>query len=122
MSRLKDEGIRGADLVFACIGPALEIYSRYRGVETAEGHEVNLSEYLEKIWEVVGRTALEQVLGTSKAYSSNMAGILEEDARLTALFLWTIQSTDTPKFPPPPKFGRRREYLQNHFKGVYSSL
>ena len=26
-----------ADLVFACVGPALEIYSRYSRVETAEG-------------------------------------------------------------------------------------
>ena len=31
MERLQSEGIRGADLVFACIGPALEIYSRFRG-------------------------------------------------------------------------------------------
>ena len=30
MQRLETEGVRGADLVFACIGPALEIYSRYR--------------------------------------------------------------------------------------------
>ncbi len=31
MERLQGEGVRGADLVFACIGPALEIFSRYRG-------------------------------------------------------------------------------------------
>ena len=29
MQRLAGEGVRGADLVFACVGPALEIYSRY---------------------------------------------------------------------------------------------
>ena len=46
MQRLEGEGVRGADLVFACIGPALEIYSRYRRVETPEGHEVTLPEYL----------------------------------------------------------------------------
>ena len=40
MERLQSEGIRGADLVFACIGPALEIFSRYSKVETAEGREV----------------------------------------------------------------------------------
>ena len=39
MKRLQGEGVRGADLVFACIGPALEIFSRYRAVETAEGRE-----------------------------------------------------------------------------------
>ena len=95
MERLQGEGIRGADLVFACIGPALEIFSRYRKVETADGTEVKLAEYLEKVWEVVGRTALEQILGTDEARARNgMAGVLEEDARLTALFLWTLQSTN----------------------------
>jgi hypothetical protein len=90
MARLQGEGIRGADLVFSCIGPALEIFSRYSRVETAEGREVMLGEYLEKIWEVVGRTALQLVLGSA----NGGAGALEEDARLTALFLWTLQSTN----------------------------
>ena len=95
MERLQGEGIRGADLVFACIGPALEIFSRYSRVETADGREVKLDEYLEKVWEVVGRSALEQVLGTAEAVARNSAaGALEEDARLTALFLWTLQSTN----------------------------
>ena len=89
IERLQSERIRGADLVFACIGPALEIFSRYRAVETAEGTQVDLPEYLEKVWEVVGRSALQQVLGNAQA------GALEEDARLTALFLWTLQTTDT---------------------------
>ncbi len=94
MARLDREGVRGADLVFACIGPALEIFSRYSRVETAEGREVPLAEYLEKVWEVVGREALHQVLGTAEAQARNGgAGALEEDARLTALFLWTIRST-----------------------------
>jgi adenine-specific DNA methylase len=108
MERLQGEGIRGADLVFACIGPALEIFSRYARVETAEGREVTLAEYLEKVWEVVGRSALEQVLGTAEASPAaplpvgegsrrrgeGISGALEEDARLTALFLWTLQSTN----------------------------
>ena len=94
MERLQDEGIRGADLVFACIGPALEIFSRYTRVETPDGREVKLAEYLAKVWEVVGRTALGQVLGTAEAKARNgAAGAVEEDARLTALFLWTLQST-----------------------------
>ncbi len=97
IERLQTEGIRGADLVFACIGPALEIFSRYRAVETAEGNEIGLAEYLEKVWEVVGRAALEQVLGMAEAQARNgLAGALEEDARLTALFLWTLQSSETP--------------------------
>jgi hypothetical protein len=95
MERLQNEGVRGADLVFACIGPALEIFSRYSKVETAEGREVKLDEYLAKVWEVVGRSALAQVLGTAEAKARNgAAGAVEEDARLTALFLWTLQATE----------------------------
>lgn len=93
MEQLQAEGVRGADLVFACIGPALEIFSRYSRVETADGRGVPLSEFLEKVWEIVGRTALENILGTAEAKARNGAvGALEEDARLTALFLWTLQS------------------------------
>jgi len=95
MNRLQDEGIRGADLVFACIGPALEIFSRYSKVETAEGGEVKLAEFLEKVWELVGKIALAQVLGPSEGKAETGAeGALEEDARLTALFLWTLQSSN----------------------------
>ena len=106
MERLQSEGIRGADLVFACIGPALEIYSRYSRVEDPGGNEIplggdpeanepHLRGYLAYVWETVGRIALEQVLGTEEARARNSAaGALEEDARLTALFLWTLQSTN----------------------------
>ena len=89
MNRLQGERVRGADLVFACIGPALEIFSRYASVESADGREIALAEYLEKVWEVVGRSALEQILGDASG-----AGSLEEDARLTAIFLWTLQSSN----------------------------
>ena len=79
MERLQGEGVRGADLVFACIGPALEIFSRHTKVETADGREVALAEYLEKVWEAVGRSALEQVLGTAEATARNgAAGAVEE--------------------------------------------
>lgn len=105
IERLQSEGVRGADLVFACIGPALEIYSRYSKVVDAEDREIPLGGdpeakepykrgYLAYVWEVVGRAALEQILGTAEARARNgMAGALEEDSRLTALFLWTMQST-----------------------------
>jgi adenine-specific DNA methylase len=100
MERLQGEGVHGADLVFACIGPALEIFSRYAKVETADGREVKLDEYLQKVWEVVGRSALAQILGTAEARARNgAAGAVEEDARLTALFLWTLQATEQGSAP-----------------------
>lgn len=107
IEKLQFEGVRGADLVFASIGPAMEIYSRYPRVEDAEGREIPLGGdptavepyqrgFLAYVWETVGRLALEQVLGTAEAKARNgAAGALEEDSRLTALFLWTMQATDT---------------------------
>ncbi len=99
MERLQSEGIRGADLVFACIGPALEIYSRYSKVVDAEEREIPLGGdpeardphkrgYLAYVWEVVGRVVLKQILGTD---APNVYG---EDVRLTALFLWTLRATN----------------------------
>jgi len=117
MERLQGHGVRGADLVFACIGPALEIYSRYAQVLDAEDRAIPLGGdptatepyqrgYLAYVWEVVARAALEQVLGTDEAKARHgEAGAVEEDARLTALFLWTLQGTDgkseTPKAGQP---------------------
>jgi hypothetical protein len=105
MDRLTNEGVRGADLVFACIGPGIEVYSRYSRVEDAEGREIPLGGdptafepykrgFLAYVWETVGRIALRQVLGAAESGARNGgATALEEDARLTALFLWTLQST-----------------------------
>lgn len=107
MEHLQAEGIRGADLVFACIGPAIEIFSRYSKVVDAEEREIPLGGdpeaaephkrgFLAYVWEVVGRMALEQILGTAEARARNgAAGAVEEDARLTALFLWTLQATES---------------------------
>ena len=57
---------RWRDLVFAGIGPALEIFSRCTRSKLPRRPGVTLPEYLEKVWEVVGRTALEQVLGSGE--------------------------------------------------------
>jgi hypothetical protein len=86
LPRLASEGVVGADAVFACIGPALEIYSRYESVEKASGERVALREYLEHIWSAVSREALSLVLK-----GGDTAGF-EEDARLTAMWLWTLQA------------------------------
>jgi hypothetical protein len=104
MGRLQKEGIHGADLVFACIGPALELYSRFSKVVDAEEREIPLGGdplavpphergYLTYVWEAVGRAALAQVLGGGET-QAGQGTALEEDARLTALFLWTLQSTN----------------------------
>ena len=61
MPRLAEEGVVGADAIFACLGPALEIYSRYSSVEKASGEKVDLKEYLEEVWAAVSREALNMI-------------------------------------------------------------
>lgn len=84
MPRLATEGVVGADAIFACLGPALEIYSRYSRVEKPNGEQVLLREYLEKVWEAVAREALTVIF-----HDADTSGF-EEDARLTAMWLWTL--------------------------------
>lgn len=84
MPRLAKEGVVGADAIFACIGPALEIFSRYSRVEKASGEKVELREYLEQVWAAVAREALSMIFDDADATG------LEEDARLTAMWLWTL--------------------------------
>jgi putative DNA methylase len=84
MPRLADEGIVGADAIFACLGPALEIYSRYSTVEKANGEKIELTEYLVYVWAAVAKEALAMVFKGADASG------FEEDARLTAMWLWTL--------------------------------
>lgn len=86
MPRLAAEGIIGADAIFACLGPALEIFSRYSRVEKASGEQVTLKDYLEQVWAVVAKEALDMIFA-----GSNTSGF-EEDARLTAMWLWTLST------------------------------
>lgn len=83
---LASKGIVGADAIFSCIGPALEIYSRYSRVEKASGEVVTLKEYLEEVWAAVSREALGMIFEGADTTS------LEEDARLTAMWLWTLST------------------------------
>ena len=89
MPRLAAEGVVGADAIFACLGPALEIFSRYSRVEKVNGDVVPLREYLEHVWAAVSNEALSMIFKDADA-----AG-LEPDARLTAMWLWTL-STASP--------------------------
>lgn len=97
---LVKHGVRGADAIFSCLGPALESYSRYDKVLTAADQEVPLGGdpdaiepekrgFLAYVFETLSKEALRQVLGDADTEG------FEEDARMTALFLWTLQATKT---------------------------
>ncbi len=87
--RLAEDGVVGADAIFACLGPALEIFSRYSRVEKASGEVVPLREYLEQVWAAVAKEALTMVFKGADASG------FEEDARLTAMWLWTLRTSES---------------------------
>jgi len=89
MPRLAEEGVVGADAIFACLGPALEIFSRYSRVEKASGETVTLKEYLECVWAAVAKEALTIIFPDADTSA------FEEDARLTAMWLWTLNAGNT---------------------------
>ncbi len=84
MPRLAQEGVVGADAIFSCLGPALEIFSRYSRVEKPNGDQVMLREYLENVWAAVSKEAISMIFA-----GADTTGF-EEDARLTAMWLWTL--------------------------------
>lgn len=86
LPRLEQEGVVGADAIFACLGPAMEIYSRYARVEKANGDPVPLRDYLEEVWAAVSREALTMIFA-----GADTTGF-EADARLTAMWLWTLNA------------------------------
>ena len=89
MPRLAEEGVVGADAIFACLGPALEVFSRYSRVEKSSGEVVPLGEYLEHVWAAVSKEALSMIFKDPET-----AG-LEPDARLTAMWLWTLGASSS---------------------------
>lgn len=97
MLRLTEQGVVGADAIFACLGPALEIFSRYSSVEKASGEIVPLREYLEYVWAAISKEALSTIFKDADTSS------FEADARLTAMWLWTLSASDgeASKLPVP---------------------
>ena len=100
MPRLAEEGVVGADAIFACLGPALEIFSRYSRVETFGGQLISLGDqkdangnvlqrgFLSYVWEAVAKEALSMIFAGADATD------FEPDARLTAMWLWTLKTGD----------------------------
>jgi hypothetical protein len=95
---LVKHGVRGADAIFSCLGPALESYSKFEKVLTTADREVPLGGdpdaiepeqrgFLAYVFETLSKAALRQILGDADTEG------FEEDSRMTALFLWTLQAT-----------------------------
>lgn len=83
------QGIKGADALLSAIGPALEVYGRYERVQRVTGESVMVSEFLNKVREVVAHHALTTVL------SEQELGKLDPETAFYVLWKWTFE----PRFP-----------------------
>jgi len=94
MPRLEKEGISGADAIFSCLGPALEVFSRYARVEKGSGEQMKLEHFLEQVWSTVSSEALGMIFRDVDTTG------FEVDARLTAMWLWTMARGTSPASAP----------------------
>jgi adenine-specific DNA methylase len=85
MPRLAAEGVVGADAIFACLGPALEIFSRYVRVEKSNGEPATLREYLEFVWGAVSTEALSLIFKEAEAEEDGWTNIKGPPAGNTKL-------------------------------------
>ena len=79
------QGIKGADALLSAIGPALEVYGRFQKVEKVTGEVVGVSEFLDKVREVVAHYALTSVL------SEHELGKLDPETAFYVLWKWTFE-------------------------------
>lgn len=88
LHQLVRQGSGGADAIFACLGPALRLYSRYARVERTSGEAVPMAEYLREVFAVISREAVRMILPDFRASA------FEADGRLTAMWLWAAAGQD----------------------------
>jgi len=85
-----DQGIRGADFFISAIGPALEVFGRYKRVVRLSGEEVTVSEFLDMVREYVTDFALRRILQDQKV------GAIDEISRFYLLWRWAYNGNKVP--------------------------
>lgn len=85
-----NEGISGSDFFVAAIGPALEVFGRYKKVETYSGEEVSAKDLLELIREIVSEYALSRIL------KNVLLGGIDPDTRFYLLWRWAYNGAKIP--------------------------
>jgi len=87
--RMRNSGVMGADAIYSCIGPAMELFSKYDSVERASGEEIDIDEYLQYVWDTVADEAVKMLSPDSEQSTA------EPNARFSLMAIWTLrQSTN----------------------------
>lgn len=84
------QGIRGADFFISAIGPAVEVFGKYKKVTKLTGEEVSVAELLDLVREIVTDYSLHKIL--KEGQMSNV----DEQTRFYLLWRWAYDDADVP--------------------------
>jgi adenine-specific DNA methylase len=84
------QGIRGSDFFIAAIGPALEVFGRYKEVRRLSGQRVTVGEFLNEVRSIVTDYALAQVL------HDGHVGAVDPATRFYVIWRWAYGSNQVP--------------------------
>ena len=85
-----NEGIVGSDFFISAIGPALEVFGKYKSVEKISGEKVSASELIDFVRKTVSDYALSKILKNPNL------GDIDEQTRFYLLWRWTYNGAMVP--------------------------
>lgn len=88
LDKFWNQNIRGADFFISAIGPAMEVFGRYKRVIKFSGKEVTVAEFLDLVRQIVTDYSLEKILhgGTLRD--------IDEITRFYVLWRWAYNNND----------------------------
>lgn len=84
------QGIRGADFFISAIGPAVEVFGKYKKIKKLSGEEVSVAELLDIVRQIVTDYSLHQILHDGKL------GNIDDATRFYVLWRWSYADADVP--------------------------
>ncbi len=82
------QGIRGADFFISSIGPAVEVFGKYKKVRKLSGEEVTVAEFLDLVRQIVTDYSLRKIL------RKGSLGDIDEITRFYVLWRWAYNHND----------------------------
>ena len=82
------QGIRGADFFISAIGPAVEVFGRYKKVRKLSGEEVSVAEFLDLVRQIVTDYSLRKIL------HEGSLGEIDEITRFYILWRWAYNNNE----------------------------
>ena len=84
------QGISGADFFISAIGPAVEVFGKYKKVLKLTGEEVSVAELLDLVRQIVTDYSLHRIL------KGKHMGQVDEDTNFYLLWRWAYNGLDVP--------------------------